>query len=105
GVVANSVVRRRRELAIRLALGATHRQAVYLIVRSAALSTLAGLALGSLAIAALARVLNAFLFGVTALTPAIYLFTLAGTATLALLACVVPTRSIFRLTPKEILRE
>src|SRR5262249_6991287 len=105
GVVANSVVRRRRELAIRIALGATHHHAAFLIVRSAVLSTLAGLALGSLTIAALARVLNAFLFGATALAPATYLFTVAGTATLALLACLVPTLTILRLSPQEILRE
>jgi predicted permease len=104
-VVANSVARRRREIAIRVALGATRQHTALLVARPAAISTLAGLALGLGMVAALARVLKAFLFGVTPLAPAAYFFSVAGILVFALLACLVPTTAIFRLDPQETLRE
>jgi len=104
-VMANSVVRRRRELAIRIALGASRNHAAFLVARTAAMCTVAGLALGLGSIAALANVIRAFLFGVVPLAPAAYVYTLAATATLAFLACLGPGYTVLRLDPQEILRE
>ena len=105
GVVSNSVVRRRREIAIRMALGASVKNSIMLVTKLGLLAALAGIVLGSVLVICLTRVLSAFLFGVTMLDPGIYLFTAIAIAVLALGASLVPAAALLRLSPQDILKE
>lgn len=103
-LVAHSVAQRRKELAIRLALGAPAGAIRALIARQAlapvALGALAGLA----AAAAGGRLLQSLLYGVNAGNPAT-LGAAAGVVLLAAaLACVLPARRATRVDPNAALR-
>jgi ABC-type antimicrobial peptide transport system permease subunit len=105
GLLAFSVERSRREIGVRLSLGAQASDVVRLVAgRGLALVT-AGLLLGLPAGYALARAASSVLFGVASGDPATYV--LAGTAlvTAAALASVLPARRAGRLDPAAILRE
>jgi putative ABC transport system permease protein len=104
GVVGESVVARRREFGIRLALGATRREVMSLVVRQGAVPVAAGLAAGLIAAVVVKAPLEAFLFR----TAAADLMAVAGAAallaTIALTACVVPSRRASRTDPAITLR-
>jgi putative ABC transport system permease protein len=105
GLLAFVVERSRREIGVRLSLGAETRDVIRLVagrgLRLAAWGLLLGLPLGY----ALARASEAVLFGVTPADAASY--ALAGTALLAAAAaaCLLPARRAARLDPAAILRE
>ncbi len=105
GVVSNSVVRMRRELAIRMALGASVRNAIVLVIKVGLIGALGGILIGSAIVLSLTRVLSAFLFGVTPLDFSLYLVSAALIIVLALIACLVPAQSVLRLNPQDVLRE
>ncbi|HMB82042.1 MAG TPA: FtsX-like permease family protein, partial [Vicinamibacterales bacterium] len=104
GVLSLSVVARRREIAIRAAIGAQRRDIRNLIFAEGVWLIGGGLVAGSVAALILARVLKLFLFGVEPADPV----TFAGAGLLfagvALLACWAPTRRAARVTPMEALR-
>jgi putative ABC transport system permease protein len=104
GVLAYAVARRRRELGVRMALGADRGRLVGLVVRHTLRMTVMGLALGLIGAVALTRILTAYLFAVRPLDPA----TLAGAAAIvlaaALLATYVPARRAASVDPLEALR-
>lgn len=104
GVLSYNVSRQRRELGVRAALGATRTDIVRLVVRQGLGVTMIGLLLGVVGAAALTRLMQQMLFGVTALdwvsftaAPAVLLF-------VALVACVVPARRAAGTDPAEALR-
>lgn len=105
GVVADAVVRRRRELAIRMALGAGAGNCMVLITRVGLLATLAGIAISSVIVANLTKLLAGFLFGVKALDNQIYLLSALFIVLLAIVAGLVPALAVFRVSPQEVLRE
>jgi ABC-type antimicrobial peptide transport system permease subunit len=63
GVLSQLVGQRRREIGIRMALGATRRSIQGMILRRASLVALVGLSVGFAASLAVGRLLRAFLFG------------------------------------------
>jgi predicted permease len=99
GVIAYLVAQGTREIGIRMALGATERAVLALVLRWGLTVTVAGLGAGLLGALALSRLLGSLLFGVSA-TDAI---TFAGTAALlalvALAASYVPARRASRTDP------
>jgi predicted permease len=104
GVVSHSVLRRTRELGIRLALGANRGTVAWLIIGSSLRSTLAGALLGLAACWPLVRLVKSLLFGIPehdALT-----FALAPVALLlvAALAAALPARKAVRIDPARSLR-
>lgn len=104
GVMAVTVQRRGRELAIRLALGATPRAVRGLVMRHGLAMAGAGLIVGLAGSAGIAQVVASRLWGVSPFEPAVYL---AGTATIAvaaLAACWLPARRVTRIEPTETLR-
>jgi ABC-type antimicrobial peptide transport system permease subunit len=106
GVVSYSVAQRTQEIGIRMALGATRRDVMSLVVRTALLLVVIGVAVGVAASLAMASVMRAMLFEVSERDPA----TLAAIATVVLvavglLASVVPARRATRIDPIVALRE
>jgi putative ABC transport system permease protein len=105
GVVSNVVIGRRREIAIRMALGATARGAMVLVTRLGLVSTVGGIAAGSALVIGLTRLISSFLFGVTALDPAVYFLSAAILMVLALIASLLPAMRLLRFNIQDILRE
>ena len=104
GIASSTVVRRRTEIGIRMALGAQRRAVVGLALRQTILATLAGLAIGLSAAAALTRYLEAMLFGITPLDPATFIAAPAILGAVALLACFLPARRATTIDPMAALR-
>jgi predicted permease len=104
GVLSYNVSQRRRELGVRAALGASRGQIIALVVRQGLLVTAAGLALGVAGAAALTRLLERLLFGVTPLDGAAFAGALAVLLLAALLACLAPAWRAAGVDPTEALR-
>jgi predicted permease len=105
GVLAYQTVRRRGEIGIRLALGATRGQIMRLVLTEAALLVFAGLVIGVFGFLAVAQTAASLLFGISPRDP-IHL----GAAVLALAAAgaigsMLPARHASRLDPMNALRE
>lgn len=104
-VLGYMVSQRRRELGIRVALGAGKRDVLGLVLRQGGLLVGAGAVIGLLASAAATRVIASLLFGVRPLDP----LTLAAVPTMLLgvgaLACWAPARRAARIDPVDVLRE
>ena len=105
GAIAQSVVERRRELAIRMALGSTDSEAVSLVVRSGLLLILAGVAAGIIGAAVSARGLQHLLHGVTPLDPLTFAIGITIAILVSLIACYVPARRAASISPSELLRD
>jgi ABC-type antimicrobial peptide transport system permease subunit len=104
GLLARAVTERRRELAIRIALGASRRGAVGIIVHEGVLLTAAGVALGCGVAAGATRWIRSLLYGVSPLDPV----TFAGVALLvtaaALATSLLSAHRAARIEPLELLR-
>ena len=104
GLVAQGVLDRRHELAVRLAMGSTERGAVRLIVRSGALLIGIGLTLGTACAMAAGRALRHLLHGVSPLDPLTFTSACLLVLAVALLACYIPARRAATLSPADLLR-
>ena len=104
GVLAVFVAQRRREIGIRMALGASARAVVHGIVGRAVKTTAAGLMCGLVLSAALTKPLAALLPGATAADPAAIAGTLTVLALVAAAASFVPARRAARVDPLIVLR-
>jgi putative ABC transport system permease protein len=104
GVVAYGVARRRRELGVRLVLGASPRGLLGSVVRATAIPAVIGGAAGLILAFWLSRLLVGLLYGVEASDPVT--FTVAGGAMIgvALLAAWLPARRALKLDPADALR-
>jgi predicted permease len=94
----------RREIGVRMALGADPGRVVGGVVRSGLSIALVGIVVGSLAAAVCARVLESMLFGVSALAPVAYVAPALALGAAAVLAGWVPAARAGRLPPAEVLR-
>ncbi|HET9784632.1 MAG TPA: ABC transporter permease, partial [Terriglobales bacterium] len=103
--MAQSVARRRRELALRLALGAAPARLGREVMTQAALVTAAGLAGGTLLAMALAQLLRSLLFETSPLLPGVYALAAAGLGLTAAAAALLPARRAARTLPATVLRE
>lgn len=105
GVVQQGVLQRRREIGVRMALGADggniHRWMLWNGLQPVSLGLIAGIA-GALA---LQQVLTKLLFGISATDPATYAQVAVGLLLVSLLACLLPARRAARTDPMTVLRD
>ncbi|MDH3270055.1 MAG: ABC transporter permease [Gemmatimonadota bacterium] len=104
GVMAFGVSQRRRELAVRLALGAKPNALVRMVVGNGAGQLALGILIGVGLGAVMSRSMRVMLYGVETDDPVVYgsiVLTLAATG---LLACVLPARSATRTDPVQAMR-
>jgi predicted permease len=105
GAIAQSVLDRRRELAIRLALGSSEAGAVGLLMRSGGMLILCGVAVGTAGAVVAARTLRHLLHGVAPFDPLTFVLGVGLAAVVSLLACYLPARRAASISPAELLRE
>jgi predicted permease len=104
GVLSYLVTERRREIGIRVALGASAAGIVRLVLRQGLTITVAGIALGLVGALTLARVTQSLLFGVSPTDPLTY-FAVGGVIlAVALIACMVPAQRAMRVDPLVAIR-
>jgi hypothetical protein len=104
GVTAYSVARRTREIGVRIALGASRRDIVAMVLRHGMLLVAVGSAIGLVLAAGASRLLGTLLFGVPPLDPLTFSTAAVLFAVIGLIACYVPTRRAIRVNAVEALR-
>ena len=104
GVLAYLVAQRRREIGLRLAIGASPSDVVWLFVREGAALTLVGLGAGLAGALAAGRWISALLFGVTPADPATLAIVVCALAGAAACATYVPARRAAGVDPSDALK-
>jgi predicted permease len=104
GVISYAVSQRRREIGIRMALGAKKSELVWMFVRSALVLTGVGMAIGLGAAAALMRLMRTLLFGISPLDPVTFVAVPVTLLAAAALASYLPARRTTAVDPVEALR-
>jgi len=104
GVMAYLVNQGTREIGIRMALGASKRNILSLVVRQGITLALSGVAIGMAASFLLTRLIRSLLFGVQATDPVTYAGISLLLAVVALLACYIPAQRAARIDPMVSLR-
>jgi ABC-type antimicrobial peptide transport system permease subunit len=104
GVMAYSVARRRGEIGLRMALGASAATVLREVTLRGLRITLAGAAAGLLAALVATRALRGLLYGVGETDPATFLGVTGLMAAVAIVAAVIPARTATRLQPSDALR-
>jgi predicted permease len=105
GVMAYTVTRRRREIGIRMALGALRGHVSWLVLREMLFLASAGMAIALPAAWWLGRFVKSQLYGVAPMDPTIVALAMAGLTIVALLAALVPTLRATRTNPVTALRQ
>jgi putative ABC transport system permease protein len=105
GVLSYLVTERRREIGIRVALGASSSGIVRLVLRQGLGLTFGGILLGVLGALALARVTRSLLFGVSPTDPTTYILVAGVILGIALLACLIPAQRAMRVDPLVAIRD
>jgi putative ABC transport system permease protein len=104
GVLSYSVAQRTREIGIRSALGARVADIVALVLRQSMAIAAGGLAVGLVASLWLSRIVQTFLFGVTAHDPVSFAAVALLLLVVAAVASIVPARRAARVDPVKVLR-
>ena len=104
GLMAYSVEQRTQEIGIRLALGAQAGQVRSMVVRQGMALAIAGIVIGLAASFGLAKLITAFLFGVTARDPLVFAGVPALLTAVALFAVWLPARRASKVDPIIALR-
>jgi putative ABC transport system permease protein len=105
GLNAYAVVRRTREMGIRLALGATSGQILALVVRRGMLLSLIGVGAGVAGSLALSTVMSGFLYGITATDAPTFLAVLLLFVAVAFLSTYIPARRAAAIDPAVAFRD
>ncbi len=105
GVVAYMVGQRRREIAVRMALGSTPAGVVRLVLRQGLVLVALGLGAGFAGAAGLQKAIASQIYGVRPLDPLVIGAVTILLGAIALAACALPTRRAARLDPVAVLKE
>jgi predicted permease len=104
GVIAYGVTQRRREIGIRVAVGASNRTLETMFVRDGVKLALAGVISGLVAATGLTQLMAALLFDTKPIDPATYALVSLGLVAIAAVASYVPARRAALVDPVETLR-
>ena len=104
GLISHLVLRRTREIGIRVALGAQRRDIMRMVLRQGLRATVAGVTIGVVAGLALTRLLRSLLYGVTPGDWLTFLSVALLLLVVALAACSIPARRATRVDPIVALR-
>jgi predicted permease len=104
GLMAYAVTERQREIGVRMALGATRRDVLRLVLSRALGVVSAGLVVGLIGAAVVTRVLQRFLFGVTPTDPVVFTAVTLLLLAVGLMAAWLPARRATRIDPWAALR-
>jgi putative ABC transport system permease protein len=104
GMISGSVTRRRGELAVRLALGASHARMMRLVVGEGTLLVIAGVLMGLPAVYAMGNSIRGLLIDVSPWDVPTLLAVTAGLVLVTCAACYIPARRVVRIDPALLLR-
>ena len=104
GVKAYLVSRRTREIGIRMSLGATPRDVLWLVLREGIVLTVAGIGIGLGLSVLVGQGVRGLLYQVSALDPLTFVTTPLLLAIATLLACYFPARRAMKVAPTRALR-
>jgi len=104
GLIAIWVLARRREIGMRMALGASRSDVLLLVMVRGGVLMASGVAVGLLAALVTSRFLRAQLFGISALDPGTFIAVPVLILLIGLLGCVIPARKAAGLDPMAALR-
>jgi ABC-type antimicrobial peptide transport system permease subunit len=104
GVLSHEVTHRIKEIGIRLALGASQGNVLWLVIRRGLGSVLLGAGIGIVLAAGLSRYLQNMLFGLSPLDPAAYMLAALLLCIVALAACFIPARRAAAIDPIKTLK-
>jgi predicted permease len=105
GVLSLAVAERRRDIGIRMALGASHGRVVALVVRDAIMLVAAALVLGLVSALGVSRLVAHYLYGVGPYDPLTFAAALALLALTAAIASWLPARRASQIDPLVALRQ
>jgi len=103
-VVAYQVVRRTREIGIRMAIGADPRQVMKMVLKQSATMGITGVGIGVIVSFAAGRALTASALGVPAFDPVLFSSIPVGLLLVTLLAAAIPARRAAQIDPMQALR-
>src|SRR5215204_975907 len=104
GVMAYIVAQRTREIGVRMALGATRRRVVSMVMRSAGLLVAIGLIIGGVGAWSLSKAAEKFLFRLESNDPRAFAAAITALIVAALIASAIPARRAASIDPMEALR-
>jgi putative ABC transport system permease protein len=105
GVIAYGVLRRRREIGVRMALGAQRRDVLTMVLGQSLTLTAIGIGVGGVAALSLTRFLSSLLYSIRPGDPVTFAGVAIVLASVALLASYLPARRAMRVDPTVALRQ
>ena len=104
GLLAQTVSARGREIGIRMALGATWRSVVQMVMSRGIMLTAVGVGIGAVLAWSLTRAMDSLLYGVGAADPLTFALVAGLLATVSAIACAIPAVRAARVDPMLVLR-
>jgi ABC-type antimicrobial peptide transport system permease subunit len=104
GIVSYTTSRRTQEIGVRVALGATQRQILAMVVNQGMKTVFLGVTIGLLGACALTRMMTHMLIGVSSSDPVVYSGVSILLCMVAFLACYLPARRVANVDPMVTLR-
>jgi putative ABC transport system permease protein len=105
GIMVQSVAQRTNEIGVRMALGAGARDVLWLVLRRGLALTIIGLSVGVASALALTRVLQSYLWEITATDPLTFVVAVTAVGVVSLLSCYCAARPGLRVDPVIALRQ
>jgi predicted permease len=105
GTLAYLIAQRKREFGVRVALGASVRDVIAMVVRESAWLTGIGVAVGLIGVVATAGIVRGLLYQVAPLDPRVMVLVIGVLAMVAMIATIIPALRASRVDPTTVLRE